>query len=653
MLAFGYRLPGKVLSCMLHLQLVTTAQFPLESPAVNRKAGMSTQAGLRPALALLILSLIWLGIFGPGLFRPPLMDDADASHADAGREILTRGDWVTLHENGIRYLEKAPLPYWGMAVAFKLFGVSAWSARLALHLSVLALAIFLYQFGRRFLSAQAGFWAGVLFLATIGPYLFTRPLIPDVTVGLWIAIALYFFLDGWQTGKPSLFSCWAIAVSIGFNVLTKGLIGVVFPCAIMFIFLLLVGDLRHLLKMRLISSTLVFLLVAAPWHILAALRNPPEGQAKGFLWFYFVNEHLLRYIGKRYPRDYGTVPIVLFYGLLLVWFLPWSTFLPQALAQVRFRLPRISGVRNRTDAVCLLLFCWAAIIMLFFSFSTRQEYYVAPALPALALLLGYWLAREEEAPIGSPIARSGRVSATVLLVVGILIAALTGFLAITARTPKPGVELVDLLSKNPGDYALSLGHFLDLTGEAMGLFRGPLIATAIAFLLGTGLNWLFRRRGQRALGNWALVAMMIAFIECAHISLGVFYSVLGSQPLAAVIQRTLQPGEQIICDGEYSGCSSVNFYTGQQMLIYKGRINGLWFGSLFPDAPPIFLENEAQLSAQWNGPNRVYFVSGHEKNRDLLKTIGPVYILAESGGKFVLSNQPSTVITGQSSVTAP
>ena len=107
--------------------------------------------------------------------------------------------------------------------------------------------------------------------------------------------------------------------------------------------------------MHLLSSTIVFFLVAAPWHILAALRNPPAGQAKGFLWFYFVNEQFLRYLGKRYPVDYDTVPILLFYGLIFVWFLPWSSFLPQALAQVRFRLPRVAGVRRSTEAVLLLL----------------------------------------------------------------------------------------------------------------------------------------------------------------------------------------------------------------------------------------------------------------------------------------------------------
>ena len=601
---------------------------------------MSRSTGQRVWLSLLILALLWICIYGPGLFRPPLMDDADGSHADAGREILTRGDWVTLHENGIRYLEKAPLPYWGMAVAFKLFGVAAWTARLSLHFSVLVLAFFLYQFGRRFLTPQAGFWAGVLFLATIGPYLFTRLLIPDVTVGLWIGISLYYFLDGWQCEKPSLISCWAIAAAIGLNVLTKGLIGIVFPCAIIFVFLFLAGDLRHILKMHLVTSTLVFLLVAAPWHILAAVRNPPAGEAKGFLWFYFVNEQFLRYLGKRYPMDYGTVPLVLFYGLLLLWFLPWSFFLPQALAQIRLRLPRIAGVRKSNEAVLLLLFCWAAVILLFFSFSTRQEYYVAPALPAFALLLGHWLAVEQEAPIGSPIARSGRVSATVLLVFGLLIAAITGILAVISHPLRPGAELFDLLNQNPNVYVLSLGPFLDLTGAAMGLFRGPLVGTAIAFFAGTILNWLFRRRGKTVAANWALVAMVVFFIECAHVSLGVFYPVLGSQPLAVAIQQTLQPGEQIICDGEYANASSVNFYTGKQLLIYKGRIYGLWFGSLFPDAPPIFIE-DAQLTQLWSGPKRMYFVTGDEKRMDFLQKMGPTYFVAKAGGKFVLTNRQS------------
>ena len=604
---------------------------------------MLNSMGQRLLPALAILTLLWLAVFGPGLFHPALFDDADAAHAEAGREILVRHDWVTLHENGIRYLEKAPLPYWGMAVGFKLFGVAAWSARLFLHLSVLLLAFLLYQFGRRFLTPEAGFWAGVALLSSCGPYEFTRILIPDMTIGLWIGLSLYFFMDGWRSGKPSLMSCWGLAAAVALNVLTKGLIGIVFPCAIIFVFLVMASDLRHLFKMRLFSSSIVFLVMAAPWHILAALQNPPAGQARGFLWFYFVNEQFLRYLGKRYPADYGTVPFWLFQGLLLLWLLPWSVFLPQALAKIRLRLARVEGVRRSPDAVLLLLFCWAGFILLFFSFSTRQEYYLAPALPALALLLGHWLSLESQAQIGSPIARAGRISSVVLMVVGVLIAGITGALAIMFHTPAKGVELSDLLNKNPDAYVLSLGHFLDLTGKAMSMFRGPLIGTCVAFLFGTVLNWYFRRRGKTRVANWALVAMMVLFIECVHAALSVFYPLLGSQPLAAAILREYQPGEVIVSDGEYSLTSSINFYTGVQESILNGRVNGLWYGSLFPDAPTIFLD-DAQFAALWASTKRVYLVSPSDERHSYLAKLGPVFEVAHAGGKFVFTNRPPALL---------
>ena len=601
---------------------------------------MSTSVGQRFWPSLAAIFLLWLAIYAPGLPQPSLFDDADGAHAEAGREMLTLHDWVTLHENGIRYLEKAPLPYWAMAISFRLFGVSEASARLAQALGVLLLAFLLVQMGRRFLSPEAGLWAGVVCVTSFGPYLFTRILIPDLLVGLWIGLGLYFFLEGWQQQRPSVWSCWGLAATVGLNVLTKGLIGLVFPAAIILVFLLLVGDLRHLLKMRLISSTLVFLMVAAPWHVLAALRNPPAGEAKGFLWFYFVNEQFLRYIGKRYPVDYGTFPLVLFWGMILVWLMPWSAFLPQAVRQVRLRLLRTAETRKSAEAALLLFFVWAMVILLFFSFSTRQEYYLAPALPAIALTLGNWLARESESPYGSDLARSGRTSATVFLVVGLLIAAVTLTLALISHAPQPGMELADLLSKNADAYVLSLGHFLDLTGTAMSLFRGPLLGTAIAFLLGSGLNWLLRRRGSPRAANWALALTMVVFIECAHVALGVFAPVLGSKPLAVAIKRELQPADQIVCDGEYANASSVNFYTGRQMLIFNGRINGLWYGSLFPDAPPIFID-DAQLARAWQGPTRIYFVTGGDNRRGYLEKLGPTYELAKSGGKFVFSNRAS------------
>jgi len=306
---------------------------------------------------------------------------------------------------------------------------------------------------------------------------------------------------------------------------------------------------------------------------------------------------------------------------------------------VRFRLPRFAGVRRSSEAVLLLLFCWPAIVLLFFSFSTRQEYYLAPALPGLALLLGHWMTQEAEAPIGSSIARAGRRSATVLLIFGLLIAAITGTLALSSHSPAANLELFDLLNKNPNLYALSLGHMLDLTGDAMGFFRGPLIGTAMAFLFGTLLNWFCRRRGKIQPANWALVAMMIVFIECAHISLGVFYPILGSQQFAATLKPLLQPTDKIFMEGEYANASSVRFYTGQQIYVLNGRVNGLWYGSLFPDSPPIFF-GDAQFAKVWGGSSRIYLITRNEKNREILAPVAPVYLITKSADRYVFSNRP-------------
>src|SRR5215475_2411411 len=244
--------------------------------------------GTRYILAIIGL---WALLYIPGLFRPALLDDADSVHAEAAREMLAGQDWVTLHVNGIRYFEKAPLMYWSVAGSFKLFGVHEWSARLPIAFGTLALLLTAFWIARKIFGDYAGFCAASILATSFGPYIFTRILIPDILVALWLTLAMGFFLESLETDIPSCRSCWGIAIACALNVLTKGLIGVVFPIGIIVVFLLLTRNLRRLLKMHLLSSTAVFLIVAAPWHILAGLRNPTQGNVKGFFWFYFVNEH--------------------------------------------------------------------------------------------------------------------------------------------------------------------------------------------------------------------------------------------------------------------------------------------------------------------------------------------------------------------------
>ncbi len=201
-------------------------------------------------------------------------------------------------------------------------------------LGFLALVLATYRLGSYAFGERGGFYSGLALVTSIGPYIFTRFLIPDVMVGLWLALSYYFFLRSLEEDPPRRLTCWGFAAVCALNVLTKGLIGLVFPIGTIGLYLLLTRNLRHLAKLRILSSTVVFFLLAAPWHILAAIRNPAQGQARGFLWFYFVNEHIMRFLNKRVPPGYDTVPLVLFWVLLLLWLVPWAVFLPQALHDV-------------------------------------------------------------------------------------------------------------------------------------------------------------------------------------------------------------------------------------------------------------------------------------------------------------------------------
>ncbi|HXC95297.1 MAG TPA: phospholipid carrier-dependent glycosyltransferase [Edaphobacter sp.] len=627
----------------------------------------------------LILLTLWFFLYASyTLLSPPLLDDADSVHAEVSREMLLRHDWVTLHANGIRYLEKAPLLYWSMAASFKVFGPHTAAARLPLALTVLALALILEAFARRaFVSTRAGLYAGLILLSSFGIFIFTRIIIPDALVCLWLAGAMFYYRRTESQAQPDPILCWAFAACCAFNVLTKGLIGIVFPVLIVLAHLALThrnarAVFNRIRQLHPISSTLVFLAIAAPWHILIALANPTQGHpddltftqghwsvpaptdgnVHGWLWFYFVNEHLLRYLNLRVPHDYDTVPLYLFWGLLLIWLMPWSAYLLRALRTVPWRksLRPLISIRTLTpeENTRLLLGLWAAIPLLFFSLSTRQEYYVLPSLPPLILLVAAWLndeAAEAAAfAVPNPLVRAGERISVILLIVGSVAALIAGFLALHAQPPAPDTDLASLLKQNPADYALSFGHFLDLNAQAMGAFRDPLLLTAIALTTGSLANWFLRRNYKPHAANLSLAAAAFLFLIAAHLGLQIFSPVLTSCQLARAIEPVLKPTDLIVIHGEYEAASTLGFYLhrpsaeSEPIHILNGRSSNLWYGSFFPDAPRIF-EDEASLSHKWTGPHRIFLWQDLSEPVPALP-VG-IYFIAQSGGKEILSNQPN------------
>src|SRR5580698_3742350 len=256
------------------------------SAAVRPRA--TTSRWTTPRYAVVLLGL-WVLLYGSfALLLPPLLDDADSVHAEAAREMLLRHDQVTLMVNGVRYLEKAPLLYWLMASFAWPFGGPAhmhvWAMRLPLALAVLALVYCLRRMGREmFHSDRGGFYAAIVALTCFGVFIFTRILIPDILLCLFVTLALRFFWRTLSEDDPSLMDCAGIAGCCALAVLTKGLIGVLFPAAIIILYLICTRNLLHLLCIRPATQTVVFLFLTVPWHWAAQRANPAQGHPVGFM----------------------------------------------------------------------------------------------------------------------------------------------------------------------------------------------------------------------------------------------------------------------------------------------------------------------------------------------------------------------------------
>jgi 4-amino-4-deoxy-L-arabinose transferase-like glycosyltransferase len=613
-----------------------------------------------------LLLVVFAAVYVAALFTPPLLDDADATHAQAAAHMAESGDWVTLKVNGVRYLEKPPLPYWIVSVLYRVLGENAFATHLPNALAVLGCAWLAWLWCRRAWGDRAALYAALGTLTAFGPFLFTRFAIPEALLTFLLLLALYCFLTGLESLRPGRFYvAWA---ALALAMLTKGLIAPVFFFAAVLPLLLLSGQWRRWRKLKPWSGMLLFLLIAAPWHILAGLRNPDQGHpvgniptpgnVHGFWYFYFLNEHVFRFFGTRYPHDYNRLPFAAYWLLHIVWIFPWSLFFPAALLvawktrhswmqhvrkdagqTVDFYLDHAARLDVASYVIQLkfrtrsawLLGLFSAFTLLFFSLSTNQEYYTWPCWIPLIMLTTSMLASLEhgaEDRLANKSANKprGRVTGTwwvvfghvLFTVAGIVAAATLGWGLWQSRSLPFVSDIGTLLAhRGVGDYSLSMSHFFDLTGPSFAALRLPAGIAAAVLLIGpvTGLLLRLAKRNVAATVSVALTSAV--FLVAAHIAFARFEPMLSSKQLADTILQKATAADDFIIYGDQSDASSVIFYThrffGHPALLVHGNTSSMLWGSCYPDAPKIFL-TEDQLTAAWGHGNR-HWLFAQDTNR--------------------------------------
>jgi 4-amino-4-deoxy-L-arabinose transferase-like glycosyltransferase len=603
-----------------------------------------------------LLSSLWLLLFFASLFSPPVLDDADGTHANAARQVMLSGDWVTMRVNNVRYLEKAPLPYWIAAVNFRVFGLNAFAAHLPQALAVLLLMLLGFRWAREAFGERAALYTGLGVLTSAGVFLFTRVLLPDPLLSLLLAAGLYCFLKALGSSRPAY--AYAMWTALALAVLTKGLVALVFLFGTAALYLALTGEARNWRRLRPFSGALLMLAIAAPWHILAGLRNSGGMDGHGFFWFYFINEHVLRFLGRRIPRDYNKLPGYLYWSLNLVWLFPWALFFPLA-PIFGWKAVRSSTVRFKaldpSGQTVLLLAIFSAVVLVFFSFSTNQEYYTFPAYLPLLMLIAAALARAESNYSGnSTEAASSRrwiaFAHAAFAFVGIAVSSALAYGLWTSRHLAFVPDIGDLLAhRGIGDYTLSMSSLFDLTGPSFAALRLPAALALAAFAIGPAVAWMLRAQRRHLTATAAIALTSAAFLIAAHIALVRFAPMLSSQDMAAKIEQLEATGaisrdNTLLLYGDQAYGSSIPFYLNRALdrpaLLVDGRSSSMLFGSTFPDAQGLFL-TPAQLRAQWGTGERKLLFVPVDRRDEADRLLGTRQtMLVETSGKALVTDRP-------------
>ncbi len=319
-------------------------------------------------IALLALAAIWLAT----LAGRSLISADEGRYASISLAMLQSGDWITPRLNGLLYFEKPPLQYWAGAASMALFGVNEFAARLWPGLAGLVMVLLPGYTAARLWGHRAGVRATLLGLGTTWIILNSHFLSLDAGLSAALTLVLCGVLlaqAAGTAGQPNTQARWMLAAwgGMGLAIMSKGLIGLLIPGAVLVLHSLWRLDASIWRRLNWLPGVALLLAITLPWFIAVSLRNP------GFAEFFFIHEHFQRYLSNVHQREGAWWYFVPY---LVVGFLPWTSALPWLL------------VPRRSDFARSWLWLWAVFIFAFFSASgSKLPSYILPIFPALVLLL--------------------------------------------------------------------------------------------------------------------------------------------------------------------------------------------------------------------------------------------------------------------------
>jgi 4-amino-4-deoxy-L-arabinose transferase-like glycosyltransferase len=564
---------------------------------------------------LLALSLLF---FVPKLGMP-LLDPDEGLYAEIAREMLTSGDWVIPHVNGLPYLEKPPLYFWLTALTFQLFGPSEWATRLWSAISALGTVLLTWRIGRRLYGAPAGLMAGVVVATVVGNALYVRRASTDQLFVFCLALAMYGFLRDAERPDRGRARFLLFYLGAALGVLAKGFIGVVFPVLIVGLGLAAVrrsGPRSSVplgwRELNLVRGTALFAVIAVPWHALVAWRSPM------LFNFYVVDNHLLRFLdARRYVEDDVPSTTLAFLVASFLWAFPWSVF---TLAR---REPDRSP-RGRWRPVVVI---WLVAVVGLFALSRfKHEYYALPAFPALAVLVGAAWASGRDV---------GR-----WLVIGLVGCGAVGLWALWAGAGlTPGQALSGLAELN-AYYRILRDQGVPFPFASARPFGALLQALGLVLLVGWGiatLCWLcgWRRGAFASLLGVAGVITVLIFrlldvVEPQH----------SVKEIARAITAQAGPADVLVVEGTLEYSPALPFYTGRRFAMVNGAVDYFSVVASLPEARGVFM-GTGDLIRLWEGPQRVFLVVRRPRGQSVVAAlpIAQVHELGRFGSRWLYANR--------------